>query len=118
MPHYRALGPLYLRRLIVPGEEFESDLPPGRNWLPLDNNAKAAVEKYRAERGAILKISDRLDPVVVNKDAVEIPNDWQELSAQKRRWLAMKLGAQSNVKAADADTYIQAELERRAQRAA
>ena len=32
MPKYRALGPLYIKRLIVAGEEFESDLSPGRNW--------------------------------------------------------------------------------------
>jgi hypothetical protein len=35
------------------------------------------------------------------------------LSGPKLRGLAMKLGAQSNVKVADAGSFIEAELERR-----
>lgn len=118
MPRYRALGPLYLRRLIVAGEEFESDLPPGRNWQPLDAEAEAAVEQYRAEKGQVLEIADRLNPRVTDKQAVEIPAEWQGLSWPKRRVLAMQLGAQSNVKSADANSFITAELERRAQKSA
>jgi hypothetical protein len=59
MPRYRALGPLYLRKLVEPGEEFESDLPPGRNWEPLDDEARAAVAKYRTENAKVLSIADR-----------------------------------------------------------
>jgi hypothetical protein len=118
MPRYRALGPLYLRRLIVAGEEFESELPPGRNWEPLDEEARAAVAKYRSENAKVLSVANRIEPVVPASVTVLIPDDWRDLSAQKRRWLAQKLGAQSNVKAADANTYIEAEIERRKQKAA
>jgi hypothetical protein len=118
MARYRALGPLYLRRLIVAGEEFESELPPGRNWEPLDEEARAAVAKYRSGNARVLSVVERLEPTPSAFAAVQIPDDWRELSAQRRRWLAQKLGAQSNVKAADANTYIEAELERRAQKAA
>ena len=118
MPKYRALGPLFLRKLLKAGEEFESELPPGRNWLPLDDEARAAVEKMKADRGQVFQIADRLDPRPHNNDAVDIPKDWPSLSGQKRRALAQKLGAQSNVKVADADTYITAEIERRGQKVA
>jgi hypothetical protein len=49
MARYRALSNLFVgRRLIKPGEEFESDLVPGLNWEPLDDAARAA--KAAAER--------------------------------------------------------------------
>jgi hypothetical protein len=114
MPRYRATRPLYIRKLIVPGEEFESDLPPGRAWEPLDDDARAAAEKHRASQGKVIDIVERLDPKPRDVSAVDIPADWRELHATSRRNLAQKLGAQSNVKTADADTYIEAELARRA----
>ena len=118
MPRYRALGKLYVRRLIEPGEEFESDLPPGRNWEPLDDEARAAVEEYRATKGKVLAISDRLNPSPPATAAVDIPADWRSLSGPKRRFLAQKLGAMSNVKETDANSFIESELERRAHRVA
>lgn len=118
MPRYRALGKLYLRKLIEPGEEFESDLLPGRNWEPLDDEAREAVEKYRATASDVLKIADRLNPSPRDPGAVEIPPDWRSLSGPKRRFLAQKLGAQSNVKESDANSYIESELERRASKVA
>lgn len=118
MPRYRALGPLYLRRLVVAGEEFESDLPPGRNWEPLDDEARAAVAQYRAKQGRVLNIADRLDPKRPDYAAVEIPADWATQSGPKRRALAKRLGAQANVTDADANSYVTAELERRGQKAA
>jgi hypothetical protein len=118
MPRYRALGKLYLRKLIEPGEEFESDLPPGRNWEPLDEPAREAVEAFRATAGDVLKIADRLNPSKREPGAVEIPADWRSLSGPKRRFLAQKCGAQSNVKESDANSFIEAELERRAYRVA
>jgi hypothetical protein len=118
MAKYRALGPLYVRRLIEGGEVFESDLPPGRNWEPLDDEARAAVEKYRKERGKVLALYDRLQPRAVDKNAVDIPADWKTSSGPKRRSLAQRLGAQSNVTEADANSFIEAELERRAQKVA
>ena len=118
MPRYRALGPLFLRKLIAPGEEFESDLPPGRNWEPMDDEARTAVEQFRATNGKVLEIADRLNPRARDPAAVDIPADWRELSGPKRRFLAQKLGAQSNVREADANSYIEAELERRANKVA
>jgi hypothetical protein len=118
MPRYRALGPLYLRKLIAPGEEFDSDLQPGRNWEPLDDEARAAVEKYRGQNAEVIEIADRIDPRLADKATVDIPADWRELSGPKRRGLAKRLGAQANVKEADANSFIEAELERRGQKAA
>jgi hypothetical protein len=118
MPRYRALGKLYVRRLIDPGEEFESDLPPSRNWEPLDDAARAAVKQYRATNGKVLAISDRLNPSPPAPAAIDIPEDWRSLSGSKRRFLAQKLGAQSNVRETDANSFIESELERRANRVA
>jgi hypothetical protein len=118
MPRYRALARLYVRKLITAGEEFESDLPPGRNWEPLDDEARAAVEHFRETNGKVLEIADRLNPSPRAPAAVEIPDDWRTLSGPKRRFLAQKLGAQSNVKEADANSYIESELERRAHKIA
>ena len=118
MPRYRALGRLYVRKLISAGEEFESDLPPGRNWQPLDDEAREAVDRFRASAGAVLSIADRLDPSPPAPAAIDIPDDWRSLSGPKRRFLAQKLGAQSNVKETDANSYIESELERRAHRVA
>lgn len=118
MARYRALSPLYIRRLLAAGEEFESDLPPSRNWEPLDDEAKAAVEKFRSEKGAVLSITDRLDPRPRSTAAVNIPADWRTLSGPKRRGLARALGAMSNVTEADANSFIEAELIRRGQKVA
>jgi hypothetical protein len=44
VPRYRAKADLQLgSRRIREGETFESDLPPGRNFHPLDEAAEAAV---------------------------------------------------------------------------
>lgn len=115
---YRAKAPLFVRKLILAGEEFESDLPPGRNWHPLDDEAKAAVEKYRSGQGKVLELYNKRDPAPIDPNVIDIPDDWKSLPQQKRRGLAMKFGAQSNVKADNADSFITAELERRRQRVA
>jgi hypothetical protein len=118
MPHYRALAPLFLRKLVEAGEEFDSELPPGRNWLPLDDAARAAVEKYRTDNAKVLSIADHIDPPRRESTAVEIPADWATSSGPKRRALAKRLGAQANVTEANANSFIEAELERRGQKAA
>jgi hypothetical protein len=118
MPRYRALRPLFIRTLIVPGEEFESDLPPGRAWEPLDDAAREAVEKHRAGQGKVIDIVERLDPKRAEASTVQIPETWRDLHASARRNIAQRLGAQSNVKVADADTYIEAELARRSNKVA
>ena len=52
MPSYRAKAALYLgREVIKTGETFASDLTPGRNWHPLDDEATAKVV---AKFGAVL----------------------------------------------------------------
>lgn len=117
MARYRALAPLYLRSLIRAGEEFDSELPPGRNWEPLDDEARAAVDKFNAERGNIHQLADRLDPKPHRNDAIAVPQDWRSLSGPKRRALAKRLGAQTNVTEADANSFIEAEIERRGQKA-
>lgn len=117
MARYRARGPLFLRRLVATGEEFESDLQPGRNWEPLDDEARAAVERFKADNGKVLVIADRIEPARQDRGAVEIPENWDNLTKAKRRGLAMKLGAQSNVSAENADSFIKAEIERRSTKA-
>lgn len=118
MARYRALAPLFVRQLVAAGEEFESELPPGRNWEPLDDEARAAVEEYRTKNATVLSIAEKLDPNPRAPAAVDIPADWPGLSGPKRRALAKKLGAQANVTEADANSFIEAELERRGQKAA
>jgi hypothetical protein len=116
MPRYRARAPLYIQRLIQAGEEFDSDLIPGRNWEPLDDEARAAVEQYRQKNGAVLSIVEKVDPLPARAAAVDIPDDWKDGTAAMRRGLAKRLGAQSTVTADDANTYIKAELDRRSAR--
>lgn len=45
---------------------------------------------------------------------VEIPNDWRDQGPQKRRMIAIRLGAPNTVKSEDADKLIEAEQARRA----
>lgn len=116
MPRYRALNPLFIRRLIAAGEEFESDLPPGRNWEPMDDEARAEVAKYQGKNAKVLKIAEQIDPRPRDMAAVDIPAGWHDASGQKRRALAMQLGAQGTVKVIEADSFIEAELARRSQK--
>lgn len=118
MARYRALGPIYLRKLIDAGQVFESELTPGRNWEPLDEEAKAAVAAYREKRGTVLDLAEKRDPKPRDFAAVDIPQDWATMTGAKRRGLAMRLGAPGTVKKDDANSFIVAELERRAQKAA
>lgn len=111
---YRALGPLYIQRLIKPGEEFESSLPPGRNWEPLNSEATAACAERDKVRGVVNAAAAKMDARPPAAGAIEIPDDWQDSHPQKRRALAKRLGAPNTVTAADADGFIQNELERRA----
>lgn len=46
---------------------------------------------------------------------VDIPNDWRDQNTQKRRMIAMRLGAPNTVKADEADKMIEAEMSRRQQ---
>lgn len=112
---YRALAPLYVGKLIHPGEEFSSELPPGRNWSPLNADAERKCAERDATRGKMNAEAAKLDARPPAPGAVEIPEDWSEASKAKRMALARKLGAPSTVKAEEADSFIEAELERRSQ---
>lgn len=97
MARYRAKAQLYVgTRLIEVGELFNSDLEPGSQWEPVDENGK---------------------PIVPGGDpgAIDIPDGWRDLAPEKRINLARRLGAP--VKGTDkaaADAKIEAELARRA----
>jgi hypothetical protein len=108
MPKYRALGMLFIEsRLIIAGEDFESDLIPGKNWHPMDAAAKAAVEK----RGAV---AEPKLPGEHDTPRVEIPQNWRELNAQQQIALARKLGAPGKgLKRGDAIKRIETELAHR-----
>jgi hypothetical protein len=97
MARYRAKAQLYVgTRLINPGDLFNSDLEPGLQWEPVDENGKS--------------IAPGGDP-----GTIDIPNDWRDLTPEKRISLARRLGAP--VKGTDkaaADAKIEAELARRA----
>lgn len=118
MPRYKAKAALFIaERFIEPGEEFVSDLPPGRNWEALDAAASAACAARDKERGELNVKAAAFDRKV-DPSAVVIPDDWQECHPTKRRAIAQKLGAPGTVNTENADTFIQAELERRAHKAA
>lgn len=129
MARYRAKSYLFIGgSYITPGTRFESKLVPGKNWEPLDDDAREAVGKREAEvarqRPEVIGVSrpdgtlrlsafDRMQPA-----ATEIPADWSSLSQSKRRALAMKLGAPRQIKVPDADAMIEREVARRATAAA
>lgn len=104
MARYRAKHPIFIgASLYQVGEEFESDLPPGRNWEPLDDEAKAAVAK------ANHKPEPKL-PGQHNTPLVEIPENWTSLKGFDLINLAKKLGLPKNGKADDARALIEKEL--------
>lgn len=110
MAWYRAKGHLFVDgRLIEPGEEFESELSPGRNWEPLD-----AAE---ADDGDGDEEFEREEPRR-NVGPVPIPEDWEHMPGFWRRGLAMRLGAPNTIKLVEANDFILAEIERRALAAA
>jgi hypothetical protein len=86
MARYRAKGMIYIDRLFTAGEEFSSDLVPGRNWEPLDDEAKAKV--------SALKLTPEPPSIIpAPKPMSAIPDDWRDLSPKKQIALAHKLGA-------------------------
>lgn len=97
MAKYRAKATLYVdSRLIAPGEQFDSDQTPGKEWEPIDDAAR---------QNAKLK---------ADSDAHVIPNGWRDLSPHARISLAHKLGApKQGTSAADADKMIEDEIEKR-----
>ncbi|MCL4712171.1 MAG: hypothetical protein KJZ73_13090 [Pseudorhodoplanes sp.] len=106
MAHWQAEALLFVDgRLIMPGETFESDAVPGRNWRPLDD-AKANTVTAPAP----LSSPDRK-----SGDPVEIPENWRGLRPERRINLARRLGAPvRGTGTAEADRTIEAELAMRA----
>ena len=76
------------------------------------------VAKANAEKGPARAALARMDNVRPPNDAIDIPGDWPKMTKPQKRGLAMKLGAPGTVTAENAETFITAELERRAQKAA
>lgn len=122
MPLYRAKALLFIDgdRLIYPGDEFQSDIEPGKNWEPLDAAASKAVAAMLAKRGGAIKAAEAsgIDQRNPHAASIQIPDDWHALSKPKRRALAMKIGALPTCTVVEADSFIEAELGRRAQLAA
>lgn len=86
MARYRADNILFIAdRLIEAGEEFESDLPPGRNWHPLDEQAKA-------NKSAMTFPEMPVPPGTHGTQRVEIPDNWREMRGLDLVNLARKLG--------------------------
>lgn len=140
MAKYQAKAKLFVdNRLIQPGDTFESDLPPGQQWEPMDDAARSAVasrpssprttrprdgarpaatpeEKKAAIRAQMSALQAQLDGIEGDKsDAVEIPDGWEKLKPEQRINLARRLGAPvKGTGAAKADEVIQAEVDKRA----
>lgn len=104
MAQYVARNLLFVdSRLIEIGEAFESDLPPGRNWEPVDDEARAAVAarklppqpKIPGEHGTPL---------------IEIPPEWRSLDKVDTVRLARRLGAPNGTKYPAAVEMIEREL--------
>lgn len=106
MPRYRAKAAVYIDRLILPGEEFSSDMTPGRAWEPLDAEAKAKV--------AALKPVEASSIVPPAKPMAAIPENWREMSKHKLIALSRKLGAPaSGVTVQSATDWIEREVAQR-----
>lgn len=105
---YRAKGLLFVdHRLIRAGEEFESDLPPGSKWEPLDDAAQAKCEERDrlaalAAEQAAAKAAAELPP-----DAIPIPTDWIEMRPEQIVNLARRLGAFGRCNYAQAVAWIE-----------
>lgn len=89
----------------APGEEFESDLPPGRSWRPLNDEALARCVARDEERSALYAEQAGVDVPV--PDAVMIPPDWMELRGEKIVNLARRLGASGKCNVTQAIGHIE-----------
>jgi hypothetical protein len=103
MARYRAKAMLFLDRLIVAGEEFESDATPGRNWEPLDDEAKAAIAAMAFEPEPRLPGSHDGKPI-------DIPENWRTMYKVDIVRLARRLGAPNGIKAPEAVARIEREV--------
>lgn len=119
MPLYVAKNWLFVgRREIEPGETFESELPPGRNWEPIDDEAKARCEQRDRERAALYAKQAKIDQAPTAPEAIPIPADWLELRPEKVVNLARRLGASGKCNHTQAVAWIEKVLAARAEQAA
>lgn len=109
MARYRAKAQLFLDRLIEVGEEFSSSIVPGRNWEPLDDDAKRAVAA-QFPSGVVAPPA----PGDTGRPLLAIPDDWRELSPHKIIQIARKLGAPATGTGLEvARTWIEREIANR-----
>ena len=111
MALYRAKKELFLDRHIVAGEQFSSDMVPGRNWEPLDDDAKAAVEARFGENGPT---PEPVRPELQTKPLLAIPEDWRNLRPEQIINLARRLGAPvKGTKLKEATDWVEREIAQR-----
>jgi len=114
MAKYSAKAALFIgRRLIEPGETFDSDLPPGKNWRPLDAAARAAVDRRDGKGPADDRRMTISDARPAAQDA-DIPEGWEDLPSDDIVKLSRALGAPKNNNATQARGFIEKEVARRA----
>ena len=119
MASYRAKAQLYVgTRLVAVGEKFTSDLTPGLQWEPLDEEAHDRFQSYvshRAKQG--IKVQPAKAPAAekpIDSNVVAIPDGWRDLRPEKRINLARRLGAPvKGTNEAKANEVIEAELAKR-----
>lgn len=108
MARYRAKAMIYIDRLITPGEVFSSDLPPGRNWEPLDDAAKA-----KSAAQPVASVPSIIPP---DKPLAAIPAEWRELRPKQIIALAQRLGAPAKGTTVEiATAWIDREIAQRGQ---
>lgn len=86
MALYEAAADIFTEdnRLVRPGERFSSDRVPGKNWLPCDEAAKAAVAE-RFPNGVEISAIEKPPARTL---ATEIPDNWRELHHLRRHAIA------------------------------
>lgn len=111
MARYRARNLIFIESALYQiGEEFESDLAPGRNWEPIDEEAKAKVAAANLPPMAQM-VGEHRTPLT------EIPADWRTMKGLDLINLARKLGLKPG-KVEDARAKIEHELATRLEAAA
>lgn len=119
MAQYWAKALLYVDRLLIkPGEQFESDLPPGRNWVPIDDEAKERCAARDQARAPLYSEQAKLDAPGPAAAAVPIPEDWLEQRPQNVIGLARRLGARPTCNFTQAVAWIEKTITARAHEAA
>lgn len=113
MARYRAAAPLFIgTRLVQPGETFDSDGKPGKNWLPADAAPPEAASTPEVAS------APAAEPTAAEA-VVAIPADWRSLHWTQQEKLAIALNGDfvvpdGKTKAQVAREMLEAEEQRRA----